>query len=80
MWYVYVLHGTKSGYRYIGSTRNVQRRLQEHNAGETQSTKAYRPYELELFVAVRTEKKAGELERYFKGGSGQAVLRKHFPE
>ena len=76
---MYVLHGTISGYKYIGSTRNVQRRLQEHNAGETQSTKAYRPFELELFVAVRSEKKARELERCFKGGSGQAVLRNLSP-
>ena len=78
LWYVYVIRGITSGFRYVGHTRNVQRRLEEHNAGETQSTKAFRPFELEMFIAVRTEEKAVELERYFKTGSGRAVLRKHF--
>jgi hypothetical protein len=28
------------------------------------------------YIAVRTEKKARELEKYFKTGSGRAVLKK----
>ena len=48
----------------------------EHNLGENQSTKAYAPFELSAYVAVKTEKKARELESYFKTGSGKAVLKK----
>ncbi|MBL0174050.1 MAG: GIY-YIG nuclease family protein [Ignavibacteria bacterium] len=76
MWFVYVLRGISSGFRYVGSTNNVDRRLKEHNDGESQSTKAYRPFELESYVAVRSEERARALEKYFKTGSGKAVLYK----
>lgn len=35
-----------------------------------------RLFKLEAYVAVKTEKKAQELEKYFKTGSGRAVLNK----
>jgi len=31
---------------------------------------------LEAFIAVKTESKARELEKYFKTGSGKAILKK----
>ncbi len=45
------------------------------------STKHYAPFTLECYLAVKTEKKAKEMELYFKGGSGKAFLIKtHFGE
>jgi hypothetical protein len=41
-----------------------------------QSTKAYRPLKIAAYVAVETERKAKELEQYFKTGSGKAILKK----
>ena len=76
MWYVYFLKSTPKDYLYIGSTNNLKRRLTEHNSGLVQSTKAYKPLEIEAYVAVRTEMKARELEKYFKTGSGKAILKK----
>ncbi len=76
MWYVYVIRSIESSYQYIGSTNNVEKRLDEHNRGETKSTKPYMPLILEAYVAVRTEAKARELEKYFKTGSGKAILKK----
>jgi hypothetical protein len=35
-------------------------------------------FRLETYGAVKTEKKAKELEEYFKAGSGKAVLKKQF--
>ena len=75
-WYVYVLRSVSREFRYVGSTNELNRRLKEHNDGEVQSTKAYRPLEIAAFVAIPTEKKARELEKYFKTGSGKAILRK----
>ena len=75
MWYVYVLKSVNHPFIYIGSTNDVDRRLEEHNAGLNQSTKHCIPYDLlEAYVAVRTEEKARKLEKYFKAGSGKAVL------
>ena len=76
MWYVYFLKSNSKDYLYIGSTNNLERRLTEHNNGLVQSTKAYRPLEIESYIAVQTEMKARELEQYFKTGSGKAILKK----
>jgi len=76
MWYVYVLKSRKSVWIYIGSTGNLRTRLEDHNNGKVQSTKHYAPFELEAYIAVQTENKARELEKYFKTGSGKATLKK----
>jgi predicted GIY-YIG superfamily endonuclease len=75
-WFVYVLKSLKKGFIYVGSTGNLQRRLAEHNRGDVQSTKAHVPLEMVAYVAVPTNKKARELEKYFKTGSGKAILKK----
>jgi len=74
MWYVYVIRSMASEFRYIGSTNDVHRLVEKHNEGMNQSTKRYHQFELETYVAVRTEDNARALERYFKSGSGKAVL------
>ena len=75
-WYVYILGSTAKDFVYVGSTNCFQRRVSEHNQGLVKSTKAYRPLELLAYIAVATEQKAKELERYLKTGSGKAILRK----
>jgi len=78
MWYVYVIKSVEKDFIYIGSTNDLTRRLKEHNNGESQSTKHYIPFVLILYIAVQTEKHARSLEKYFKTGSGAAVLKKRF--
>ena len=74
--HVYVLRSLTSDFIYVGSTNSLHRRLIEHNDGLVQSTKAYRPFEINAYVCVRTETKARELEKYFKTGSGRTILKK----
>jgi predicted GIY-YIG superfamily endonuclease len=74
MWYVYVLRSIRSPFIYIGQTRDLEKRIVQHNDGLNQSTKHYIPFVLEAYVAVRTEAQAIHLEKYFKTGSGRAVL------
>ena len=76
MWHVYVLKSKKKDWRYIGSTGQLKERLKSHNKGKNQATKHYAPFELEAYVAVSSERKARKLEKYFKTGSGKAVLTK----
>jgi len=75
-WFVYVLKSSIKNWIYVGSTDDLVRRMREHDAGLVQSTKAYKPLVLVAYIAVRTERKARELEKYFKTGSGKAVLKK----
>ncbi len=76
MWYVYVIRSIESNYQYIGSTNNVDKRLDEHNKGKSKSTKPHMPFKLKAYMAVQTETKARDLEKYFKTGSGKAILKK----
>ncbi|MFQ5663720.1 MAG: GIY-YIG nuclease family protein [Terriglobia bacterium] len=76
MWYVYILRSTRDGKLYVGSTADLQRRLQEHRDGRCTSTRVRRPLTLEAYVAVKEESTARSLEVYLKSGSGIATLRK----
>ena len=44
--YLYILKSKKNGKYYVGSTRELDKRIDEHNRGKIRSTKAFIPYEL----------------------------------
>jgi putative endonuclease len=77
VWYVYFL-GLSNDDVYVGSTGDLRRRIQSHERGQVQSTKAHRPFVLKSYVAVSDEATARKLERYFKSGSGKAFANKRF--
>ncbi len=77
-WYVYILSSSKKGVIYIGSTNDLKRRLNQHNNGFCNSTKFGIPWKIKLSIAIRNEKKARKLEKYFKTGSGKALLYRRF--
>ena len=72
---VYVLESQKSGLRYIGFAENATKRLQEHNAGKTPSTKNKGPWEIVYLEHFRTKILAEKRERFFKTGRGKEVLK-----
>ena len=74
MWYVYCLENKSKNYRYIGISSNLRRRLTEHNDGQSKATKPYIPLSLSAYIAVGSRVKARNLEKYFKSGSGKAIL------
>lgn len=76
MFFTYIIKSNVNNKHYYGHTNNLQKRLNEHNSGLSGFTKPYIPLELEAFVGVKTKEKARELEKYFKTGSGKAVLKK----
>ena len=75
MWSVSILKSGPDGQYYVGSTNDLRPRIQEHQKGQCNSTKARRPLELVAYVAVKHETTARELEKYFRTGSGKATLR-----
>ena len=74
MWYVYLIASIDEDWSYVGFSNRLDERIQEHNAGKVQSTKAYAPFEMIAFVAVNSRQKARQLEKYFKSGSGIAWM------
>lgn len=76
MWYVYVLRSTTHPFLYVGSTNNLERRLLEHNNGQSISTAPYKPFTVLVTIGFSDEQKARRLEKYFKTGSGRTILKK----
>ena len=79
-WYVYVLRSMKDKQFYIGSTSDVQRRLQQHQRGENVSTEKRLPVELLYFEAHRSKEDAIRREKYFKTMKGKVTLRQMLRE
>lgn len=77
MYYVYLLK-LKNGYIYTGSTPDLKRRLKEHNNGESEATKNFRPLKLVWYCAFENRLDARRFENYLKTGSGQAFRNKRF--
>ena len=76
MFYVYVLRSLKDGKLYKGSYQDVQKRLEEHNAGKTESTKRRRPFVLIHTEEYVTRAHAERREKYLKSGVGREELNK----
>ncbi len=66
MFYTYVLKSKQDDYLYTGSTNNLKRRFEEHNAGDVQSTKSRRPFKLVYYEAYIDEEDARKREKQLK--------------
>ena len=75
LYYVYVLKSLKDQKNYTGSTDFVLKRLKEHNAGKTESTKRRRPLELLYHESYNTREEAEQRETYLKSGKGREELK-----
>jgi putative endonuclease len=58
MFYTYILHSESYNRFYVGSTENPIRRLADHNAGNTRSTKPNRPWRLIYTESFNTTREA----------------------
>ena len=77
MFYVYILKSAKDDSKYIGTTKDLKNRLEEHNRLETVSNKSKAPYKIIWYCAFREKERAYEFEKYLKSGSGYAFTNKH---
>jgi len=60
---------------YTGSTNDLKRRLNQHNAGEVYYTKNKLPVTLIYFEACLSKDDAYRRERYLKTGMGKRYLK-----
>ncbi len=78
-YYVYILVSqTNATHHYTGLTKDLDTRLEAHNAGQVPHTAKYRPWRIETAVAFQSREKAADFETYLKSHSGRAFAKKHF--
>jgi len=79
MYYCYILYSPSKDRYYVGSCEHLERRLHEHNSGQTSSTKAAIPWSLvfkkpfdtrsqaQAFeVLIKSKKSRKSIERFIK--------------
>ena len=77
LYFVYILKSLKDEKKYIGSTSNLERRLNEHNSGGCSSTKHRKPFTLIYCEKFNDKKLALKRENFFKTGKGRDTLKKN---
>jgi len=78
--YVYVLESLKAGNLYVGYTKDLRKRLKEHNRGLNFSTKPYIPWKLIHYEAYSNEVDAKRREKYLKTSQGGRLLKRMLKE
>ena len=76
---VYVIRSYKDGRFYVGMTKNLERRFQEHESGKTKSTKGFRPWKLIFTEIFQNYSEARNREKYLKSGSGKEYIKRMAP-
>jgi putative endonuclease len=64
--YVYILKSRKDGSYYIGSTKDLEERIERHNQGRSTYTKAKRPWKLVYFEEHHDRSSASKREKEIK--------------
>ena len=76
LYYTYILRSLKDRKRYIGYTKNLKLRFEQHQNGKVDSTKHRRPLELIYFEGCLHKEDAKRREKYFKTHYGKMFLKK----
>lgn len=75
MFYVYVIKSLNYGSLYIGMTKDLIRRIGEHNNGDSKYTKKFLPFKLIYYEASESHVDTRSREKYLKSGMGRRYLR-----
>jgi putative endonuclease len=73
--YVYVLRSLNDNQFYVGLTRDLSLRVQQHNNGLVISTKKRVPFELVYWEGCLNESDAAQREKYLKSAWGKRYIK-----
>jgi len=76
MYYVYVIKSQSHDTRYVGTTDDIYKRLNEHNLGKCRYTSGRRPWRLIYKEKYPTRGEAMKREKFLKSGQGRKFLDK----
>jgi putative endonuclease len=75
MFYTYVLISKKDKELYVGFTKDLKKRIDEHTNGRVASTVHRRPLNLVYYEACLNEHDYIKREKYFKTGFGRRFIK-----
>jgi putative endonuclease len=76
MFIVYVLRSMSHNLRYTGFTQDLERRLKEHNNGQSTFTSKYKPWEVIYTEKALNRQDARRREKYLKSAAGKRFIDK----
>ena len=76
MFYTYVLQSLSDNKLYVGFTKDLKQRFDQHNKGLVKSTKDRRPLKLVYYEACLSQTDATKREKYFKTYQGRMFLKR----
>ena len=74
-YYVYVLQSLKDYMFYVGFTKDIKKRIDEHYNGKVESTKNRRPIKLIYWEGCLNQKDATIREKYLKTAWGKRYIK-----
>lgn len=80
MFYTYCLQSLKNNELYIGFTKDLKKRLSEHNQGLNFSTKQYKPWKVIYYEGCIEESDARRREGYLKTTQGGRLLKRRMKD
>jgi len=75
MHYVYVLQSSKDKKFYVGYSKELKQRVEEHNRGVVPATKQRRPLRLVYYEACVSKNDALRREKYLKTAWGKRFIK-----
>jgi putative endonuclease len=76
VFYTYVLHSELDGNFYVGFTKDLKLRFEQHEKGRVESTRGRRPLKLIYYEACTSQEDALRRERYLKTYNGKRFIHK----
>ena len=76
MYYVYILYSENMDRYYVGSTSDLEARLDRHNNGESRYTKSGIPWQIMHTEEYRTRKEAMSREHHIKKWKSRKMIKK----
>jgi len=74
MYYTYVLQSEKDSGFYVGFTKDIKLRFEQHNKGQVDSTKNRRPLKIIYCEGCLNQSDATKREKYLKTYNGKRFL------
>ncbi|MEK7673634.1 MAG: GIY-YIG nuclease family protein [Patescibacteria group bacterium] len=75
MYYIYIIYSKKLNKKYAGITKNLKKRIYEHNHSKVPFTSKAKDWKLIYYEAFLNKQDAYAEEKFLKSGKGRVRLK-----